>query len=36
MYLNLNVNSKDIDNWEVNIELKNQYEYFKNIHIKMQ
>jgi uncharacterized protein YwgA len=30
MHLNLNVNQEDIDEWEVNMKLKNQYEHSEN------
>ncbi len=30
MYLNLNADSEDVDNWEVNMKLKQSYEHLKN------
>jgi len=30
--LNLNANSKDVNNWEVNMRLKTRYEHLKNQH----
>jgi hypothetical protein len=30
MHLNLNVNQEDIDEWKVNMKLKNQYEHSEN------
>ncbi len=35
MYLNLNADSEDVDNWEVNMRFKNQYEHSENVCIKM-
>ncbi len=35
MYLNLNVNSEDVNNWEVNMKFKNQYEHSENVYIKI-
>ncbi len=36
MYLNLNVNSENINNWKVNMKFKNQYEHLKNKCTEMQ
>ncbi len=33
--LNLNANSKDVDNWEVNMRLKTRYEHSENQHWEM-
>jgi len=33
--LNLNTNSKDVDNWEVDMKLKTRYEHLKNQHWAM-
>ncbi len=34
MYLNLNADSENVDNWEVDMRLKQNYEYLKNQHLK--
>ncbi len=34
MYLNLNADLKNINNWEVNMKLKQSYEHLKNWHLK--
>lgn len=31
MYLNLNVNSNKVNDWEINIKLKKNYEYSENL-----
>jgi len=34
MYLNLNTDLKNVDNWEVNMRLKQSYEHLKNWHLE--
>ncbi len=34
MYLNLNADSENVDNWEVNMKLKQSYEHLKNWYLE--
>ncbi len=34
MYLNSDTDSENVDNWEVNMRLKQSYKHLKNWHLK--